>query len=172
MNASATKQPALQAPACPPAAKAIATGLGLGYLPIAPGTWGSLGGIVLYFAIEPLAKVAGLSFMVTSIVVNLLVAIAGVWAATAMARHLCAKDPGAIVVDEVSGQLIACFAFAPLGWKWLVAAFFLFRAFDIWKPFPARQAESLPEGLGIMADDWIAGAYAAFVLTAARWFFA
>ena len=71
-----------------------------------------------------------------------------------------------MVIDEVSGQLIAYLLAlrALLNWKYLLLGFILFRVFDIWKPFPARQAESLPGGLGIMADDWIAGIYAALGL--------
>jgi phosphatidylglycerophosphatase A len=97
-----------------------------------------------------------------------------------------------VVIDEVSGQHLALLvggalptlthvahnspgltlamlgANAPLGWKYLLLGFILFRLFDIWKPFPARQAESLPGGWGIMADDWIAGLYAAIGLWLAR----
>jgi len=69
----------------------------------------------------------------------------------------------------VSGQLLTyAAALAPLNWKYLLLGFILFRAFDIWKPFPARQAESLPGGLGIMADDWMAAVYAAIGLWIAR----
>jgi phosphatidylglycerophosphatase A len=79
------------------------------------------------------------------------------------------KDPQFVVIDEVSGQMITYFfPFTVLNWKSLVLGFILFRVFDIWKPFPARQAESLPGGLGIMADDWIAGIYAALGLWIAR----
>ncbi len=79
------------------------------------------------------------------------------------------KDPQIVVIDEVAGQLISYFGLATpktfaLNWKYLLLGFILFRVFDIWKPFPARQAESLPGGLGIMADDWIAGIYAALGL--------
>jgi len=95
----------------------------------------------------------------------LLVALEGVWAADRTAKFLGTKDPQSVVVDEVSGQLLTYVAaMAPLNWKYLLLGFILFRAFDIWKPFPARQAESLPGGLGIMADDWMAGIYAALGL--------
>jgi phosphatidylglycerophosphatase A len=84
-------------------------------------------------------------------------------------KHLQSKDPQIVVVDEVAGQLICYLGLATprtfaLDWKYLLLGFILFRVFDIWKPFPARQAESLPGGLGIMADDWIAGIYAALGL--------
>jgi len=99
----------------------------------------------------------------------LLVALGGVWAADRTAKFLGTKDPQSVVVDEVSGQLLTYVAaMAPLNWKYLLLGFILFRAFDIWKPFPARQAEALPGGLGIMADDWMAAVYAARGLWIAR----
>jgi phosphatidylglycerophosphatase A len=116
----------------------------------------------------------------------LIVSLVGVWTASRAAAYLGAKDPQIIVIDEVSGQYLALFVAslwpthvalqipcgpayttvigAPLNWKCVLAGFILFRVFDIWKPFPARQAESLPRGWGIMADDWIAGLYAALGL--------
>ncbi|MGB7153954.1 MAG: phosphatidylglycerophosphatase A, partial [Candidatus Acidiferrales bacterium] len=77
--------------------------------------------------------------------------------------------PQFVVIDEVSGQFLTYLvALAPLNWKYLLLGFILFRGFDTWKPFPARQAESLPGGWGIMADDWMAGIYAAIGLWIAR----
>jgi phosphatidylglycerophosphatase A len=112
------------------------------------------------------------------------VAAIGVIASDRVASHSGMKDPQFVVFDEVSGQLITYFGapyvlvnlhhfqsgpwLAILNWKCLLLGFILFRVFDIWKPFPARQAESLPGGWGIMADDWIAGIYAALGLWAAR----
>ena len=99
----------------------------------------------------------------------LLVAILGVYVAGQAAKYAGKKDPQFVVIDEVSGQMIAYFSpFTLLNWKSLILGFILFRVFDIWKPFPARQAESLPGGWGIMADDWIAGIYAALGLWIAR----
>ena len=93
-----------------------------------------------------------------------------VWAATGTARALSAKDPQIVVIDEVIGQWIAL-AGAPLfNWKSCLGAFVLFRLFDIWKPAPVRQLENLPEGLGIVADDAMAGIYAALVLALSGWF--
>jgi phosphatidylglycerophosphatase A len=90
------------------------------------------------------------------------VAAIGVIVASRVERHLGKADPQFVVIDEVSGQLIAySLPFISLNWKSWLAGFILFRVFDIWKPFPARQAESLHGGWGIMADDWIAGIYAA-----------
>jgi phosphatidylglycerophosphatase A len=91
-------------------------------------------------------------------------------AATVTARAVGKKDPSIVVVDEVIGQWIALAAAKPFNWKSALAAFALFRLFDIWKPPPVRQLEALPEGLGINADDVMAGAYAALVLLLAGWF--
>ncbi len=102
-------------------------------------------------------------------VIVVLVAILGVYVADRAAKHAGKKDPQFVVIDEVSGQMLVYFSpFTVLNWKSWLLGFILFRVFDIWKPFPARQAESLPGGLGIMADDWIAGVYAALGLWIAR----
>lgn len=190
-------------PRKPRVALAIATAFGLGYLPKAPGTWGSLGGIVLamypfwFSALPRIVPTLAISRGETLISIDPLlpqicsiiaVALIGLWSAHRAARFWGIKDPQKIVIDEVSGQQIALvlgglwrtqsgrFTYAPVdfsrffssNWKYLLLGFILFRAFDIWKPFPARQAESLPGGLGIMTDDWIAGIYAALGLWIAR----
>jgi phosphatidylglycerophosphatase A len=101
--------------------------------------------------------------------ITVVIALVGVWAADRTATFLRTKDPQCVVVDEVSGQFLTYMAaLSHANWKYLLLGFILFRAFDIWKPFPARQAESLPGGLGIMADDWMAGIYAAIGLWIAR----
>jgi phosphatidylglycerophosphatase A len=156
----------------------IATACGLGYLPKAPGTWGSLAGVAIYFLwpagptryVHVLGSSALLwnSALITGIIAFIIAAI-GVWSAHRVARFSANKDPQFVVIDEVSGQLLTYLvALAPANWKYLVLGFILFRLFDIWKPFPARQAESLPGGWGIMADDWIAGIYAGLGLWLAR----
>ena len=93
-----------------------------------------------------------------------------VWAADRVANSMGAKDPGRVVVDEVAGQWITLFGATHYNLVSLLLAFFLFRLFDVWKPFPARQLEALPGGAGIVADDLAAGVYAALVLFAAGWF--
>ena len=80
------------------------------------------------------------------------------------------KDPSRVVIDEVAGQWLTLAGAASYNWKSWLAAFFLFRLFDIWKPFPARQTEAFPGGFGIVADDVVAGIYAAVVLAVAGWF--
>ncbi len=175
--------PSTEGPRKPRLALAIATSLGLGYLPKAPGTWGSLAGILIYASTLfylPLATASGAPASLgarvawasmTALPLTLALAAGGVWSADRVAKFSGRKDPQFVVIDEVSGQhLTYALALAPLNWKYLLLGFILFRGFDIWKPFPARQAESLPGGLGIMADDWIAGAYAALVLLIARRF--
>ncbi len=164
---------------------AIATACGLGYLPKAPGTWGSLGGVAISLglawmesrnALRAMRLRSDVNFWTVGITpsyldyaIVLLIAILGVYVAGQAAKFANKKDPQFVVIDEVSGQMLAYFSpFTVLNWKSLLLGFILFRVFDIWKPFPARQAESLPGGLGIMADDWIAGIYAALGLWMAR----
>jgi phosphatidylglycerophosphatase A len=93
-----------------------------------------------------------------------------VWSADVAAAAAKRKDPGFVVVDEVLGQWMSLAGAHVLNWKTFGAAFLLFRAFDIWKPPPVRQLEALPGGLGINADDAMAGLYAALVLWLAGWF--
>lgn len=188
----------------------IATACGLGYIPKAPGTFGSLAGIVLAGVPTGVIILAvliwgGVGFWgwevyllcYAQVLMALLTAAIGVWSAGRAAKFWQTKDPQRVVIDEVSGQHLTLllgmsvpvwwkaanpdtlsgvalylpgmsFHFAALNWKYLLVGFILFRAFDIWKPFPARQAESLPGGWGIMADDWVAGIYAGIGLWIAR----
>lgn len=147
-------------------ARALATWFGCGYAPKGPGTAGSLGAIVPawlaghYLGWPPLA-IAALGLAIVPV---------GVWAANVLIRQSGLKDPQQVVIDEVAGQWIACAGASHLGWIPCAGAFVLFRLFDIWKPWPVRRAEALPGGLGVMADDVLAGVYAALVLWAAGWF--
>ncbi|MCU1264684.1 MAG: Phosphatidylglycerophosphatase A-like protein [Acidobacteria bacterium] len=160
-------------------ALAIAT-CGVGYLPIAPGTWGSLVGVGLYLLLQVLTfrfirmltrpnSVLLFSpwsiFIAVELIVIAVVSLVGIWAATRTEKLAGRKDPGKVVIDEVAGQLIALLPVLPFAPEWLsiVAAFLLFRLFDIVKPYPARRMENLESGLGIMSDDLVAGAYAAVV---------
>lgn len=197
----------------------VATACGLGYIPIAPGTFGSLAGLLL--ALLPFWGFFGLMFLIlrlvgtresnfswmtfsshpidvvlcAQIVLAILVAVVGVWSANCASEFWAIKDPQRVVIDEVSGQhltlLLGCglpiagaappghyswpihtlgliTAQTALNWKYLLLGLILFRVFDIWKPFPVRQAESLPGGWGIMADDWVAAIYAGLGLWIAR----
>jgi phosphatidylglycerophosphatase A len=89
----------------------------------------------------------------------------GVWAAGEAEKYFGRTDPGQVVIDEVVGQMLTFLLIPHTTWKWLLGGFLLFRAFDIIKPFPARQAERIPRGWGIMMDDVIAGGYGLAVLT-------
>jgi len=157
----------------------IATAFGLGYIHKAPGTFGSLFSVVLaglwwrLLMAHPIFidnYIPDYRFLASMAEFAILASGIGLFAATRVAKYASNKDPQIVVIDEVSGQLISYLGIgaAMPNWKYLLLGFILFRVFDIWKPFPARQAESLPGGLGIMADDWIAGIYAALGLWIAR----
>lgn len=171
-------------------ALSIAT-CGVGYLPLAPGTWGSLVGIGLYVLVRGvLMKVffgvaaqhnfnlLHISYGVIAfeLVVVFAIALAGTWAASRTEKLSGRKDPGKVVIDEVVGQFIALIPVPfvlEAAWWTAILAFILFRFFDIVKPYPARRLESLESGLGIMADDIVAGVYAAVVVSVAvviSWF--
>ena len=136
----------------------IATCGGVGFFPIAPGTAGSAVGLVLVVVLgrAPLAQ-PWRSSLLAFVAFGLF--FLGVWAAGAAEKHFGQIDPGPVVIDEVVGQLLTFLALPGASWKWLLAGFVLFRIFDVFKPPPARQAERLPRGWGIMMDDVIAGVY-------------
>jgi phosphatidylglycerophosphatase A len=137
---------------------AVATSLGVGYVPVASGTFGSAAGLVLW-ALLPSTLVV----QATAIVVLFVV---GSWSGSVAERHFGRTDPGEVVVDEVMGMLLTLFL-TGVGWTGAVAGFLLFRVFDIVKPFPARRLEHLPGGVGVMADDAMAAIYANIALRAA-----
>ena len=137
----------------------IATFFGAGLGKPGPGTWGSVAALLIWAA-----AAIGLQPTPQTLLVWLLAGISlsiafGVPAATIAARQSGRKDPGFVVIDEVAGQWIALIGSRPT-WQHALIALFLFRLFDITKPFPARQLESLPEGWGIVFDDVAAGLYA------------
>lgn len=138
----------------------LATWFGCGYWPWGPGTAGSLAAIVIAAALN-FWLVPGRVFLLGLVAVLLLPAI---WASTRAARLLNRKDPSNVVIDEVLGQWLTLAGAAVINWKTLLAGFILFRVFDIWKPWPVRQFEKLPEGTGIVVDDLAAGAYGALIL--------
>ncbi len=164
---------------------------GVGYLPLAPGTWGSLVGIGVYLLARGVAMklffgaAAERNFNLLHVYYGVvafelavagIITLVGIWAASRTERLSGRKDPGKVVIDEVAGQFIALipvpFMFGSFWWA-AILAFILFRFFDIVKPYPARRLESLESGLGIMADDIVAGVYAAIVVALAvviSWF--
>src|SRR5512138_2314441 len=141
---------------------ACATVLGVGYAPVASGTFGSLPALPLAWI---LGHHGGWPAQLTALLV---VVLGGTWAAHGAAASLGARDPGAVVIDEVAGQLLTLLALPATG-PVLALGFLLFRFFDVLKPPPARQAEFLPGGIGIMADDLCAGVYAHLVLRGLLW---
>ncbi len=134
----------------------LAFGLGLGLLPKAPGTFGSLLGIALWFLVP-----ANLTLQLAIAVATFAV---GIWICGESARRLGVHDHGGIVWDEIVGMYLTLLVIPPEA-LWILAAFGLFRFFDIWKPWPIRDLDhSLHNGLGIMLDDVIAALYAAGIL--------
>jgi phosphatidylglycerophosphatase A len=205
----------------------FATVFGIGYIRKAPGTWGSLAGVVIaffssifflhprsirdLFSLHPLAEAIlrqnlfgapgtnihnaplAIPLFLTGILF-LLLSILGVWSASRVASYASSEDPQQVVIDELAGQHLTLllplvplalphltahmdfsqytifFALSLANWKYLLAGFILFRVFDIWKPWPIHRLEKLPGGWGVMADDWMAGLYAAILLRVALYF--
>jgi phosphatidylglycerophosphatase A len=135
---------------------------GCGRFPLMPGTAGTIGAVPLYLL---LVRGGPLAVAVGAVVVTLV----GVWAATEVVRKTGLEDPQIVCIDEVAGVLITLVV-APYHWKGILAAVVLFRIFDQWKPWPARWAEQLREGWGVVMDDVFAGLWGAAVLLAARAF--
>jgi phosphatidylglycerophosphatase A len=211
----------------PHLALAIATAFGVGYIPKAPGTFGSLVGVATAFLsavffLRP-ASLGGLlslhpdyeavlkdqHFLVPgsdihnavlalpvfcALALLIILGAIGVWSASRAAAYSGVEDPQFVVIDEVAGQHLTLllplipislphltthmdfslfaifFALSLVNWKYLLVGFILFRIFDIWKPWPIRGLEKLRGGWGIMADDWMAGIYAAILLRVALHF--
>jgi phosphatidylglycerophosphatase A len=124
----------------------------LGYVPIAPGTFGSAAGLVVLAAVRWSGS-PGLELAV----VALLLAI-GVWSGNVAERHFGKVDPGPVILDEVAGMLITV-ALIPVTVPGAIVGFLLFRVLDVIKPWPANRMEALPGGLGVMADDAMAAVY-------------
>lgn len=136
----------------------IATGCGLGLLPKAPGTWGSLAALPLAWALD---QTMGRSAI---LIAGVAIALLGIWAGQVYVAHHRTEDPGEVVVDEIAAQLLVLAAL-PLTLFSTLVGFLLFRLFDIWKPWPVSWADrSVKGGLGIMLDDLLAAAYAATAL--------
>lgn len=145
---------------------------GVGLIPFAPGTFGALVGLVIFYGLFILCKAAPQYFQACLILVSLIISALGIWAGNRGEHIFGEKDAQRIVVDEVAGQLISFILVAPLlvaeiskPMVVMIAGFLLFRAFDIWKPYPIKQLQDLPAGLGVMFDDIVAGIYAAVVLS-------
>ena len=142
------------------AAQLLATWFGCGYAPVGPGTAGSLAALGIAIALHYLDGSGGGTFLLLTGIFL----VPGVWAASVVAQRVGRKDPHIVVVDEVLGQWLTLAGAGTQNWKSWLAAFVLFRLFDIWKPPPARQFEALPGGIGIVADDLMAGLYGALAI--------
>lgn len=140
----------------------LATGIYVGYIPFAPGTAGSLLGLIMVTAARSVG-VWGLEIgcLVASVFI-------GVWSAGVAERHFQRKDPGPIVIDEVVGMGITLLGI-PVSWPGMVVGFLAFRFFDVVKPFPARWAERLPGGWGVVTDDVVAALYGNIVVRVFGW---
>ena len=136
-------------------ALALATSGGVGYIPFAPGTFGSLAGLLLWWLLP-----GSLPVQLTVIVA---IFILGSWSGSVAERHFATTDPGPVVIDEVLGMLVTLFL-NPVGWIGAILGFLLFRASDIIKPYPANKLEQLHGGVGVMADDLMAAIYANLAL--------
>jgi len=147
--------------AAPVWATMVATFFGAGRLHPGPGTWGSLATIIVWGLVS--LRIPQASRTWATLIAATAVTLIGIPAATRVARSSGLKDPQFVVIDEVAGQLVALIA-VPLAWKTFLAGLILFRVFDIWKPFPIRRLERLPEGTGIVVDDLGAGLYALAVM--------
>ena len=140
----------------------LATGLGLGLIPWAPGTFGSLLGLPLAWGLQHLPD--WMRYLAP-----VFCYLAGVPICSRAAKRMGLKDPGSVVFDEIAAFSVVFLA-VPVTFASAICGFVLFRLFDITKPWPARRLEMLPDGWGIMADDFAAGVYAGFVLwLIARW---
>lgn len=135
---------------------ALATALGAGYAPKAPGTFGSAVGLLLWWLLPASSAIQAAAIVVIFVV--------GAWSGSHAERHFGKSDPGQVVIDEVLGQLMTMWMNPVHGWLGALLGFGLFRLMDIVKPYPARQLEALHGGVGIMADDAMAGVYANLAL--------
>jgi phosphatidylglycerophosphatase A len=127
----------------------------IGYIPGAPGTYASLATTLLFFLVYRMSHRIVPSLHLSAVC---LISLAGILASAQIARSAGQEDPSFIVIDEVAGQLVT-FLFLPVGFLNLFLGFLFFRIFDMWKPFPIRKLESLGSGVGVMADDLLAGVY-------------
>lgn len=157
-------------------ARWLATGLGAGYSPVAPGTAGSLEAVLLYALLTALCDATFLPFVYLAALA--VFALLAFWSTTRALPHWGIADPQPIVIDEVLGQWVTYGGLAAAvalgwpggaGWKSLLAGFILFRAFDVLKPFPLRRSERLPGALGVVLDDVLAGFYGGLGLLLLAW---
>lgn len=157
----------------------IATGFGVGFIPLGPGTWGSLVGLLIAYGLIAVFSLDVVLLQNALIIACIALAAIGIWSSTRAETSFDRKDAGQIVIDEVCGQVISFVFIAPylvrLGpqWRWwMIPGFLLFRAFDIFKPYPINKLQDLRGGFGVMMDDIVAGIYAAVLMSLALVFVA
>jgi phosphatidylglycerophosphatase A len=148
----------------------IGTFFGAGFLKPGPGTYGSIAALLLWYGAAHAFQPSPTALAIATTIAAVAVTLAGIPAATIVARESGRKDPGLVVIDEAAGQLIALIAI-PADWRHAALSLLLFRAFDILKPPPVRQLERLPAGTGIMLDDVAAGILALICAQLAHLFF-
>jgi phosphatidylglycerophosphatase A len=130
----------------------VAFGFGVGTIPFAPGTFGTLLAIPFYLLMRPLSPVHYL-------ILTLVIICASIWICSVATRDIGVQDHQGMCLDEVVGFLVTMF-YAPIGWQWILLGFVLFRIFDIWKPWPIRLADNkIHGGFGIIFDDVLAGIF-------------
>jgi len=140
----------------------IATGLGVGHFPYGPGTMGALLAILIWYPITTMANHT--TWFIITLALILVFTLLGAWSSTVAERYW-GEDPSRVVIDEVVGQWITLLAVpAAFSWWHVLAAFILFRFFDIIKPLGVRKMENFNSGWGIMADDILAGCYGAILI--------
>ena len=148
----------------------VGTFFGAGLMKPGPGTYGSAAAALLWWGTAHVWHPSVVVLAVATALAAGATTLIGIPAATVVAREAGREDPGLVVIDEVAGQWIALIAMRP-DWKHAALGLVLFRVFDIWKPWPVRRLEELPEGTGIMLDDVAAGVFALVVgLTISHWF--
>jgi phosphatidylglycerophosphatase A len=150
----------------------VASGFGSGFIPFAPGTFGSLVGLLIAYGLITLFGSNAPLLQNGLIIASVLLAALGIWSGSRAEKILARKDASQIVIDEVCGQLVSFVFIAPYlvrfgpQWRWwLVIGFALFRIFDIFKPYPIGELQHFKGGLGVMMDDILAGIYAAAILS-------
>ena len=135
----------------------------IGYLPLAPGTWGSLVALLIWYII--IGHISSIALIALIIIIFAL----GVYTSSIIEIDLVKKDPSIVVIDEWVGQWIALM-FLPKSIVWGIVAFALFRLFDIWKPYPINKLDNIKGGIGVMLDDVLAGIYALIGVQLLRYF--
>lgn len=127
----------------------------VGYMPVAPGTWGTAVALLFVAALRP--------SVTAHIIIAAVITVAGIISSGEAEKILNRKDPGHIVIDEFAGYMVST-AFLPASWGYLFSAFILFRIFDILKPPPIKRLQYLPGGWGVMVDDIAAGIYTNLII--------